>query len=258
MNKSEILQVAKPILFNSEMVQALLDGRKSVTRRVIKVPNDYMLEPSVQEDYELFGAVNAYNPKYDDRLINVKPKYKTGDILYVRETWQNVFETEYDRKADGCCANIRSIILNFDNIPKICTGLSTEDSCASMKPRNKYYIYKASNIDFSDENNLRWRPSIHMPKEASRIFLKVTGVGVERIHDMYVDDAINEGAWGNNTPCLPFSMLYAEHPTASCNAIASFAHIWDSTVDKKDMDKYGWNVNPWVWVYEFERVNIDE
>lgn len=266
MSREELLKVAKPILFNTEMVQTILEGRKSVTRRTIKPK----YSDSIFEMYKgILCETEPETPPVDlgngltalkvRRFVECKKPYKTGDILYVRETWQEVFEVEYIENENGEIENknIKECISNFDSIEKICTGLSTRWSRPIDPSRNRYIVFKADNLKYSDEKYaLRWHPSIHMPKEAARIFFKVTDVRVERLHDMYVDDAIEEGAWGNGIPTLPFSLLYAEHPTASCNAIASFAHIWDSTIKKINLEKHGWNANPWVWVIEFERIAV--
>lgn len=233
----------KAILFNTEMAQAILAGRKTQTRRPIKprykddecgfnvCTNKATGEQWVEKMDEDEGGFN------DTRYVN--PLYKKGDILYVRETWQEVFETEYDSTAEGYCVDIRKRIVNFDDIPKTCMGLSTDWSCAAMTPRNKYYVYKACDIKYADGNNLHWRPSIHMPKEAARIFLKVTGVRVERAQDIcgqgHHDDASKEG-------------IEVSEANVECGytAIHKFRDTWDSI--------YGnWAENPWVWVVEFER-----
>jgi len=198
----------KPILFNTGMVRAILDGRKTQTRRIMK--------PQPELVYTLGKQMDAVNPNEIAFKVMEKggrdklaiPPYQPGDIIWVRETW---------------CKN----------------GTS--------------YLYKAGCPHLQDNMWIKWRPSIHMPKDAARIFLKVTDVKVEKLQVMCVDDAINEGAWGSGIPSLPFSLLYAEHPNASCTAVASFAHIWDSTIKKQDLDKYGWDANPWVWVIEFKR-----
>lgn len=243
----------KPILFNTEMVKAILDGRKTVTRRVVK--------PQLQKTclWGLYASGNKSDigkAMFSSTMLAVggkaadyiKPPYKKGDILYVRETWQKIFETEYDRDAEGYCVNIRNLILNFDDIPKVCAGISTQDSCAAMKPRNKFYVYGESNIKFADPNNKsRWRPSIHMPKEAARIFLKVTDVRVERLQDITEEQALKEG-------------VLARHDTACSGTSAriAFAQLWDSILPpNKNKFKYPenqWLINPWVWVIEFERI----
>lgn len=186
----------KPILFNTQMVRAILDGRKSCTRRIVKP------QPTAH-----YGAQC------------IKPPYQLGDILYVRETWSLRFDGEkYFYKADKNTSREEKRLLDYDDV--------------------------------------RWHPSIHMPKEAARIWLKVTDVRVEHLNDMTNDDALKEGAEGTRcdhagagaygcTDCMNTGWL--EPP------ILEFMQIWNSTIKKSDLDRYGWNASPWVWVIEFER-----
>lgn len=194
----------KPILFNTPMVQAILDGRKTSTRRVIKpkcrrnfIGTDFQKCPM---------ECRMIDDETQEIIRQPNPPYQPGDILYVREAFNSDWCDHTIYKADGGSAKVAGYLAE----PK-------------------------------------WHPSIHMPKEAARIFLRVTDVKAERLHTINADGAIAEGAWGNGTPHLPFSLLYQEHPNASCNAVASFAHIWDRTINRSDRDKYGWNANPWVW-----------
>ena len=182
----------KPILFNTEMVRAILEGRKTVTRRVVKPQYDKDMDGNLHE----FSAVENGNKfVWADQpniktLINVP--YYPGDILYVRETWY-------------------------------------KDVCR--------YMFKANYSDaekfFRDgkEVQIKWRPSIHMPKEAARLFLRVTDVQVERIKQISAFDAMDEGFedWKN------------------------FVMFWDKTIKPAEIPLYGWEANPWVWVIEFER-----
>lgn len=181
----------KPILFNTEMVRAILEGRKTCTRRVLKQP------------FEVHPNGYITKPRGNERLCPYIPPYQPGDILYVRETW--------------------------------CKGSYGNE-------KEKYY-YKA------DDNNFfcTWHPSIHMPKEAARIWLKVTDVRVERLQDITDDGAKAEGAnWKNGK-----NVGWEEKMRRT--AVERFAEIWNSTIKKSDLDRYGWNANPYVWVIEFER-----
>ena len=214
MDRTELLKISKPILFNTEMVKAILDGRKTVTRRVVN--------PQI----ETFGKAFMYKGTIGsmDGIAKQSPN-KVGDILYVRETWCEVpYECEHTPIKDG-----------YITIPKI--------------------AYKA---DSSTDYTGIWKPSIHMPKEAARIFLCITDVRVERLQDITVEQAIKEGFEGipcgcsmiGCTDCYDFG--WSEPPQVG------FMYTWDSTIKKQDLDIYGWNANPWVWVYEFERVDVDE
>ena len=173
----------KPILFNTEMVRSILDGRKTVTRRVIKHDVDAILNSTYHKEH----------PEVDDKQIISKlcmPPYQPGDILYVRETWAQAAAHTFFYRADKTIQNIL------------------------------------------------WRPSIHMPKEAARIFLRVTNVRVERLQDVRYMDCIHEG--------IPYKQIERD-------IISGFSKTWDSTIKKSDLDRYGWDANPWVWVIEFER-----
>ena len=111
-----------------------------------------------------------------------------------------------------------------------------------MNEKERYY-YKADDNDF----HCVWHPSIHMPKEAARIWLKVKDVRVERLQDITEDGAKAEGAnWKNGKN-------FGWEEKMNRTAIERFAEIWNSTIKKSDRDRYGWNANPWVWVIEFER-----
>lgn len=177
MNKSELLAVAKPILFNTPMAQAILDGRKTATRRIVKPQT---------EPFQIY------------------------DILYVRETW--------------------------------CKG--------HINNSQEQYFYRADeNLDFP----CKWRPSIHMPKEAARIFLRVTDVRVERLQDITEEQAKAEGAIDNRG----FIHSYDNEYEIIQSAREYVQEIWNSTIKKADLDRYGWNANLWVWVIEFERLEIE-
>lgn len=198
-----------PILFNTDMVRAILDGRKTVTRRLIKpqqligiLPDkckNGMPEEFLKEKKHMF---KPYCDMTDAELIKASynPPYQPGDILYVRETWSPVF----------------------------------------VVPRR--YLYK---VGCKEAENLpiKWRPSIHMPKEAARIWLKVKDVRVERLKDAKYFDFIHEG--------LPYTQYEWE-------IRENFQLLWNSTIKKSDLDRYGWDASPWVWVIEFERCEKPE
>lgn len=257
----------KPILFNTEMVRAILDGRKSVTRRVAFSEKD--LRPFQSKDYpDGWWFRGRVYRSWDDATRTPQGvmslcRYRREDILYVRETWQEVYETEWSEE-DPSGKNIRELILNFDSIPKVEAGISSMCKSALMKPRMKYFVFKASNIQYADnENGLAWRPSIHMPKEAARIFLRVQDVHVERVQEMSDIDAAKEGIqsyWStpyDNDP--PFIGRAKGIGNDLCfTRREAFGQIWDSTVKPSDRALYGWDVNPWVWVINFERISRDE
>lgn len=197
-----------PILFNTEMVRAILDGRKTVTRRIMKP------QPLFYTGRKYIFADDVCPPKWKgcDNIIETY-QYQVGDILYVRET--------YKRNIDGYHG------IDFGG-----------------------YIYKADcHSGFKDLYN-PWHPSIHMPKEAARIWLKVTDVRVEQLQDITPKQIDAEGCkeYGYSTKTgelIPSTPAY-------------FSIVWNRTIKKPDLDCYGWDANPFVWVIEFERCEKPE
>jgi len=202
MTREEIITTAKPILFSTNMVSAILDGLKTQTRRVIK--------PQPDNNGIIKAVTNAGEDSFFD-VVNDRglSDYRVGGILWVRETWgQNGHDGSLLYRADG----------------------------------DSPYIYP------------KWRPSIHMPKEAARIFLRVTGVRVKRLQDISANDCVAEGI--ASPPDYKPEYTNMEIMPMTCNAlIRDYARLWNSTNEKHG---YAWIDNPWVWVYEFERVTIDE
>lgn len=209
----------EPILFNTEMVQAILDGRKTVTRRVVKPKYDnthFMLrtdkygtefvEMQNNVEGETFGTrEDGTNWRKIIGYIRPKPPYKVGEILYVQETW--------------LAHTIRPLHLSL----KYRADDKVKENVEFCKERFEKFK------KFANKNG--WQSPYFMPKEAARIFLRVTDVRVERLRDITSIGVKQEG----------------------CDIWTDFAFIWTSTLKKDDMNKYGWNANPWVWVIEFER-----
>ena len=186
----------KPILFNTEMVRAILEGRKTVTRRVVKPQppaTSVVRKRSCAWDWSFWADC--------DMGHLMKPPYHPGDILWVRETWAAWSPT-------------------YGVAPKL--------------------YYKA---DGDAPAGIKWRPSIHMPKEAARLFLRVTGVRVERLRD--IECIATEG----------IMMVPADNKR---DPRYYFAKLWDTTIKPADLPLYGWEDNPWVWVIKFERISKDE
>lgn len=208
----------KPILFNTEMVRAILGGRKSCTRRIVKgyIPKDAQFgytaftpdgSISCRGLFETTGRL-GYGEKF------LKLPYQPDDIMYVRETF--------------------------------------------VQPATHIFWYRADNAEYT--KNILWHPSIHMPKEATRIWLKVTDVRVERLQDITPKGAESEGV-GN--------LFYDDIGYGEKNygtevdpeygiTKEQFAWLWESTIKKSDLDRYGWDANPYVWVIEFERCEKPE
>ena len=221
----------KPILFNTEMVRAILDGRKSCTRRIVKPqPQDKLCYRLAGSDYGTWGYPSktvreiwgeAYklpdNITKDELNKRWNPPYHTDDILYVRETWH-----KYTKR------------------------IGKGESCRLAE----FYGYKAS-VANSEDAEEPWKPSIHMPKEAARIWLKVTNVRVERLQQITEAGIRKEGIEVDPKECVGKFDFISE-------LFFLFQRLWDSTIKKSDLDCYGWDANPWVWVIEFERCEKPE
>ncbi|MBD5504103.1 MAG: hypothetical protein HDR09_20140 [Lachnospiraceae bacterium] len=227
-----------PILFNTEMVQAILDGRKKATRRIVKSP--YFVDDSGAVPLAMRTAPKGGKL---ERQIGAMPypdePYKIDDILYVRETWS--FIPCIECTANDCC----------DKIPSFFEDKDTESECC--------YIYRAGFPEYADPKRITWRPSIHMPKEAARIWLKVTDVRVERLQEVTKEKIKNEGIYDDGTYPTDKKIKIRPDIAHLCGEWTDkaykerFAMIWDSTIKKPDISRYGWLANPWVWVIEFER-----
>lgn len=230
MTREELLKIAKPVLFNTEMVQAILEGRKTVTRRVLKLPG--YIKQNENGLYTLFAEGTCYeNQNMEQVKEYINPPFKKGDYLYVRETWQYLYE--------------------LDGNEQIIEGT------------DRYYYKATDTIPYDTyvdsmgitHETVPWKPSIHMPKEAARLFLKVTDVRVERLQDMEEEDAIKEGI--HPKMCPNCSGLDCDLCSESeYTVMDEFMYLWNSTIKKAGLDKYGWDANPWVWVIEFEKVEV--
>lgn len=203
----------KPILFNTEMVRAILDGRKNCTRRICKDANEYTVPDMdfYNADRRTYAVHNFANREHSEQLSTAERACPIcpGDILYVRETWKEA-------------------------------------------PKGYYYYEDWQRNDIADVT--KWKPSIHMPKEASRIWLKVTDLRVERLKEITEDGAKAEGAIDNrgfiHSPENEYDRIHT--------AREHFIKIWNGTIKKSNLNCYGWDANPYVWIIEFERCEKPE
>lgn len=210
----------KPILFNTDMVRAILEGRKTCTRRVIKNKYDnaditffenkygkrlvYMQNDTPKDIIHEDGSRTCHLKAYEE----IKKPYEVGDILWVRETWK-----QYEKRVGK--------------------GRQTH--------LQKFYGYKADADNLNNPSEFyegNWKPSIHMPKKAARIFLEVTSVRAERLQDITTKECFNEG------------IKYDYN--SKDNEFVFFSELWNSTIKRCERHKYGWKANPWVWVIEFK------
>jgi hypothetical protein len=201
----------RPILFSGDMVRAILDGRKTQTRRPIKYHDIY---GNTEHDIEStrMTAFDCELRFHTDNVAEIKcPFGQPGDRLWVRETWVS-HDDEYFYAAD--CGH--DVVMTDDN------GF----------PLDK----------------IKWRPSIHMPREASRILLEIDEIRVERVQGITEEDAKAEGiAFDGMAKCYkPFSLISTQ------NARCGFKVIWDFVYSGKGL---GSETNPWVWVVKFHRIS---
>ena len=212
MQRAELLKVAKPILFNTEMVMAILEGRKTVTRRCVKPQPTYSPRDGFSWKGYAYGTDLPQTEKGAAHNFLCNAPYKVGDILYVRETW-----SEW---TDG-------------------------------------YVYKAWSSPFPQPGKasvMKWHPSLHMPKEAARIFLKVKDVRVKRLQNM---NEVNTAKEGIRTDVQTHRLDDPDF-IENFGGIDKFKVLWDSTINKSDVELYGWDANPYVWVIEFEVITAEQ
>ena len=213
----------KPILFNTEMVRAILEGRKTVTRRAVKFKDGK--NPNwtgyIKDGLTLYNGTNE--------PCNMPAPYQVNDVLYVRETFFQAVSHYLD--VSGECVSVLSPIFEY-----LADGKHKKGHW--YNERQDYYMVK--------------RPSIHMPKEAARIFLRVTDVRVERLQDMTLEDFFNEGISIDEDEALrEINLLDEAHSIAK----VKFRQLWDSTIKKDQAKYYSWSVDPYVWVIEFEDIS---
>lgn len=223
-----------PILFNGDMVRAILDGRKTVTRRIVKKQPEISLDGTECECRHEKGFYDMGGNNWACRQCGygvipmrggswIHASYQPGDILYIRETW--------------------------DNLPVNPDG--------SYCGYDRYY-YRADGDLRPEGWQGNWKPSIHMGKHAARIWIKVTDARVERLQDITDEQILREGA---NFEAIKHYIAQMPEKTEEWIHAAhtiEFSQIWDSTIKKSDLDRYGWDASPWVWVIEFERCEKPE
>lgn len=265
----------KPILFNTEMVGAILDGRKTVTRRVIKTESGEPLKYGqgfvIAGDRKSIGKYAYGNRAAGEPMRFVKPPYKVNDILYVRETFFQAVGHYLDVSGE-------SVSYTYPIFEYLADGNHTKGHWYDKQ--QTYYMVK--------------RPSIHMPKEVARIFLKVTGVRVERLCEITEEQAKAEGVahtfddipddeytdWTKRIGLYPKSKeewgyknylwhgnfgkygsgnwqsdLWEYQYSEYDKAVGSFFSLWNSLLKKDKLQYYGFNANPYVWVIEFEVID---
>ncbi|WP_145570463.1 hypothetical protein [Yersinia bercovieri] len=226
----------RPILFNTEMVNAILSGRKTQTRRIMKV------QPQVTEQrlreldawQDGFSISQQVNAAFQSGFIDVKyPQGQPGDQLWVRETWQGPL-VPYNEAYE--------MFQNPEPYQKVenCVYRADGGPCPEF-------------TDADDDLRQGWRPSIHMPRWASRISLLITGIRVERLNDVCEESAKAEGAQQYDISRLTtdeINLLDAPLKNPDTPYTNGFALLWESCYGSGS-----WAANPWVWVIDFEKIN---
>ncbi|HBV9687016.1 TPA: hypothetical protein MEA38_003457 [Klebsiella variicola] len=205
------------MIFNGEMVRAILDGRKTQTRRIMAPQPADDIERGIFPNPEAIGWKSSLRHKHGSTTAHFCPYGKPGERIWVRETWQAIH--------DYCDEN----------------GHVDERRYARSIPRHRgnywHPVYEeAWGNESREDREFPWRPSIHMPRWASRILLEITDVRVERLKSISDGDAIREGC------------STADMKSGDCVADV-FARLWASIYGSDS-----WNANPWVWVIAFKRV----
>lgn len=203
-NTSEVAAIERPILFSGPMVRAIFDGKKTQTRRVVKPQFQQMWGSGVRWNDSVFSLhVDIKEPDGQWKWIRC-PYGKAGDRLWVRETFA-----------------------------------TSQDNPGMSEPG---VVYRATDPDWSEMEGFKWKPSIFMPRAASRITLEITDITVERLNDITGKDARAEGCPDNYKP-------EAEKASIDFMSCGWFANLWESINGAGS-----WDLNPWVWVVNFRKV----
>lgn len=243
------------MIFNAEMVRAILDGRKTQTRRIMSVQPEssefglrYITESSLAKEVGMYfwSLSDACGMKARSKPFAC-PYGKPGDRIWVRETWATL------GNEDGCCVDWEGNLCKGDESSAAriyrasCEqrpgdyGLWSIPDDAYWKPHTKEHKFEGA-----------WRPSIHMPRWASRILLEITDVRVERLNAISEEDARAEGIIdGGCLNCGDPEPCGCANPEP--DATDAFAYLWQSIYGQES-----WNANPWVWVISFERIEGGE
>lgn len=221
----------RPIIFSGEMVRAILEG-ETQTRRVKNIP---------QNALAAWWDNTAWRFKLPDGFKLVRCPYgKLGDRLWVRETWRigawniDAQAMAVDYRADGYARQEWLDVEDDELWERLWIQSSDDAEAAGLPLGDEGFHWEPGQAP------TRWRPSIHMPRWASRILLEITDIRVARVQDISEDDAMAEG------------ILAPSPDSIDIGPIEVFADLWDSINAKRG---YSWDRNPWVWVIGFRRIN---
>ncbi|WP_414618665.1 hypothetical protein [Serratia liquefaciens] len=249
----------RPVIFNGEMVRAILDGRKTQTRRVMKVQPSVHFHP-MNISFELDYSARWYTPVVVDKDGYLQPAKSqafgvagedegyacpfgaVGDRLWVRETFATL------GNEDGCAIDWN------ENLVKGAGPEAARIYRASCEQKSgNYGLWSIPDIadwkphTWNVQYEGTWVPSIHMPRWASRILLEITAVRVERLNDISQADAIAEGGPPSHPSIDAVSRDYG---------FPDFSRSWLAQTWQHIYGEESWSANPWVWVIEFKRVEV--
>jgi hypothetical protein len=227
----------RPILFSTPMVQAILDGRKTMTRRIVNPQPD---ENKAYRVPRILGQEQiwdhwCWDTKEGERIIKKCLYGEIGDILWVRETFRKYYVTFPD-----------SDRINFDH--EIVDYAADPNTAIPMQDGDGFQVF---NKDGS-ERYIPWKPSIHMEKKHCRIYLEITELRVERLNEISESDAVSEGIRDNRGPFQDGIQFknYLGSGSWTCSPAYSFQTLW-----AKINGQESWDLNPWVWVIEFKKID---
>ncbi len=222
----------KPMMFNADMVRAIWEGQKTVTRRLVK---GYALK---HLEVDVDGSVIGIYQQDEGTVFPASSfaPYQPGEIVYVPEAWRllDMWETLVRRRD--------------------CAKLEFQDGEVV-----RFHFYDRERAEkwrkYLDKPKEHWQSPYFMPREAARLFLRIKDVRAARLQDIDEEQAKAEGARSTFGFVTDPENEYAPPPHT---AREDFQRVWDSTVKPKDRDRFGWSANPWVWVIEFERISKRE
>lgn len=239
----------RPILFLGPMVQAILDDRKTETRRVIKPQPGGKVVSFDSTDGQWYSRSDG---RYIDWLHRC-PFGQPGDRLWVREAWKVV---SWDEEGNVQCFYKASPDITWCAPMAASNDPWVDDPCDWTQHDYDKHVRRLPSFREIDDpeseygmrcefdaSELSWRPSIHMPRWASRITLEVVAVRVERVQDISEEDAVAEGVDAVSLNDVPRQATWSRRQ--------DFAQLWNSINAKRG---FGWDTNPWVWVIEFKTI----
>lgn len=237
----------RPLLLSPALVRATLDGLKTQTRRVVARKGWQCVGPAAKPGTAIVasGGGRGFNPTRTE--VMPSPYGGPGDLLYVRETWRPYSWHEgepivLEYKAGGPHHEAGGSPEAESWEERMWEALSKELDAKGV-PTDEHGVYQ-----WEGESPLRWRPSIHLPKWGSRLWLAVRDVRVQRLQEISEEDAIAEGVNGGCLRCGRPQPCGCPHPDPDHRD--SFAHLWDSINAARG---YGWDTNPWVWAITYEK-----